>query len=79
MKTRLVKIGGSRGIRIPEPLIEQTGLRDEVDITVRGDAIVVRRAQNPREGWAEAFQEMAEQGDDVLLDDVVATEWDASP
>lgn len=78
MKTRLVQIGSSKGIRIPKPLIEQAGLRDEVDVTVRGDAIIVRPLVDPRDGWAEAFQEMAKRGDDVLLDEVVATEWDAS-
>jgi hypothetical protein len=30
MKTRIVRIGNSRGIRIPKPLLEQTGLHGEV-------------------------------------------------
>ncbi len=30
MKTRVVKIGNSQGIRIPKPLLEQTGLEGEV-------------------------------------------------
>ena len=34
MRTRIVKIGNSRGIRIPKPLIKEAGLEDEVDITV---------------------------------------------
>lgn len=72
MKTRLVRIGNSKGIRIPKALIDQSGLRDEVEITLKGNSLVIRPASNPREGWAEAFEEMARRGDDTLLDDEVA-------
>jgi antitoxin MazE len=68
MKTRLVRIGNTQGVRIPKPLLEQTGLRDEVDIEVEGDHLVIRAVAAPRAGWDEAFQEMARQGDDALLD-----------
>ena len=30
----------------------------------------------PREGWDEAFRQMAERGDDWLLDEPVSTVWD---
>jgi antitoxin MazE len=76
MKTRLVRIGNSKGIRIPKALIEQSGLQDEVEITLRGKSLVIRPASNPREGWAEAFEEMARRGDDVLLDGEVVNEFD---
>lgn len=33
-------------------------------------------ATNPREGWEESFAEMAERGDDRLLDAEATTEWD---
>ena len=32
MKTRIVSIGNSQGIRIPKLLLEQTGLSGEVEI-----------------------------------------------
>lgn len=32
MKTRLIRIGNSRGVRLAKPLLEQAGLEDEVDI-----------------------------------------------
>ena len=37
MKTRIVRIGNSQGIRIPKPLLEQTGLHDEVEVSVQDD------------------------------------------
>jgi antitoxin MazE len=76
MKTRLVRIGNSRGVRLPKPLIEQAGLTDEVEIRVEGQAIVIERAAAPREGWAKAAKEMHAQGEDDLLDPVVPTEFD---
>ena len=68
MRTRLVRIGNSRGVRLPKPLIDQAGLTDEVDIRVEGSAIIIERAAAPREGWAEAAKEMHARGEDGLLD-----------
>ncbi len=78
MKTRIVRIGNSQGIRIPKPLIEQTGLSGEVEISVHNGSLVIRRAANPRDGWAEAFRDMAQRGDDALLDETVSlsSNWD---
>ncbi len=70
MKTRIVRIGNSQGVRIPKPILEQTGLRGEVHIQVENDAVVIRPATPPRAGWDEAFRQMANRGEDRLLDDV---------
>jgi antitoxin MazE len=69
MKTRIVRIGNSRGIRIPREILEQTGLSGEVEMIARDDSLIIRPARRPREGWTAAFQEMARRGDDALLDD----------
>jgi antitoxin MazE len=78
MKSRIVRIGNSQGIRIPKPVLEQAGLSDEVEIDVRGKTLVIRPARRPREGWDVAFREMAARGDDALLDGDVTTSraWD---
>ncbi len=68
MKTRVVWFGNSRGIRIPKLLLVQTGLPDEVEISAEGDSIVIRPAKKPRAGWDAAFREMAQRGDDILLE-----------
>jgi len=78
VKTQIVKIGNSRGVRIPKPLLDQTGLSGQVEVSVEDDALVIRRARKPREGWAEAFESMAAAGDDSLLDNdsLQPTRWD---
>ena len=76
MKTRIIKVGNSQGIRIPKTLLEQSGLKTEGVIEVKGDALIIRNAQSPRENWDLAFQTMAEQEDDRLLDGPTVTEWE---
>jgi antitoxin MazE len=53
MKTRIVRIGRSQGVRIPKALLEQTGLRGEVEISIEGNALVIRAAE-PANGSGEA-------------------------
>ena len=76
VKSHLIKIGNSRGIRIPKICLEQVGLTDEAEITVEANQLVIRPARHPREGWEEQFKEMAERGEDKLLDPETPTEWD---
>jgi antitoxin MazE len=69
MKARIVPIGKSQGIRIPQPLLDQTGLSGEVDISAQDDTLIIRPLARPRAGWSAALREMARRGDDALLDD----------
>ena len=69
MKTRIVQIGNSRGVRIPKQLLEQTGLNGEVEIRVEKNGIVITAPKKPRAGWAEAARELAETGEDALVND----------
>jgi antitoxin MazE len=73
MRTRIVKIGNSQGIRIPKALLDQTGLSGDVEIQAQGGSLVVVAAHQPRAGWDEAFRHMALQDDDRLLDGDIAT------
>ena len=78
VKTPIVKIGNSRGIRIPKLLIDQVGLGNEVEISVQRDQLIIRPTARARYGWEEQFRAMAERGDDRLLDEPAATHWDVS-
>ena len=78
IKTRIVRIGNSQGIRIPKPIIEQLGFSEEVELEIFPDQLVIRRAHAARFGWDEQFKAMAEAGDDQLLnaDTPSLTKWD---
>jgi antitoxin MazE len=78
MRARVVKIGNSQGIRIPKPLLEQTGIMGEVELEVDQNQIIIRPVLNPRAGWENAFVSMAEENDDVLIDgeEGITHSWD---
>jgi antitoxin MazE len=73
MRARIVRIGNSRGIRIPKALLEEAGLNDEVDLKVQDGTLVIAPVDRPRQGWDEAFAAMALAGDDDLLDAAMTT------
>ena len=76
MKTKIVRIGNSRGVRIPKPLLEQAGLENEVLLRVVEEGIVIESADQPRAGWGDAARVLRERGEDGILDEVVATDFD---
>lgn len=76
MKTHLVRIGNSRGVRLPKSLIAQAGLTEEVELRLQGGAIVIARVSAPRSGWADAARKMQQRNDDRLLDPVTPTRFD---
>ena len=75
-KTRIVRIGNSRGIRVPKALLEQAQLPDEVEIQAEPGRLVVRAGRRPRAGWADAAKAMHARGDDHLLDEPTATRFE---
>jgi antitoxin MazE len=82
MTTKLIQIGNSKGVRLPKSLIEQAGLRDDVEIELGGGQIVLRAPKSARAGWDEAFAKaVALHGQDADSDwldapnDFDRTEW----
>ena len=77
VKTRVVRIGNSQGVRIPKLLLDQIDLGEDVELVLQENQIVIRSALPARHGWEEVFRRMAEKGDDALLDDaLLPTAWD---
>jgi antitoxin MazE len=68
MKSSIRNIGNSKGIIIPQGFLKQCYIEDEVNIEVKDNHIVITPSNNvKRKGWADAFKEMAKNGDDELL------------
>ncbi len=64
MKTQIIQIGNSQGIRIPKVFLEECKIQGDVELEIHPDGILIRNAQKPRSGWDEAFKAMAENEDD---------------
>ncbi|HKJ30506.1 MAG TPA: AbrB/MazE/SpoVT family DNA-binding domain-containing protein [Balneolales bacterium] len=79
MKTKLIRIGNSQGVRIPKPLIKESGLSGEIEMILRDNEIILRSPEETRKDWDQSFEKMAEKGDDQLLDKEEVefpSEWD---
>ena len=76
MKTHLVRIGNSRGVRLPKAIIAQAGLTDEVELGVRDGAVIIARATSARSGWADAARQLRQRNEDRLLDAATPTRFD---
>ena len=76
VKSHLVRIGNSRGVRIPKVWLEQLDLDDEVELRMEADQLVIRSARHPRQGWEDRFRAMHERGDDRPVAEFPASTWD---
>jgi antitoxin MazE len=75
-KARIIRIGNSRGIRIPKTLLDEADLPEEVELHVEPGRLVVEAARHARAGWASAAKRMRARADDQLLDEPTATRFD---
>ena len=77
MRARVIKIGNSQGLRIPKPILDQTGILDDVEIEVEKNQIIIRPVKNIRDGWDAAFKNMGQKGDDgPIINDNISHSWD---
>lgn len=77
MRVGLTRIGNSRGIRIPKPLIAQCGLGDVVELRVTPAGLVIAPHRAPRHGWKEAFAESHRAERRMLLDRLSPNAFDS--
>ena len=77
-KTRIIRIGNSRGIRVPKLLLDRADLPEEVELRAEPGRLVVSAAVRPRAGWAAKARSMYQRGDDMLLDGSTATRFDST-
>lgn len=70
MKSKIIQIGNSKGLRLPKSIIEQCELSDQVELIVDGTNLIVKAIEEvpePRKDWTTAFKLMHERSEDELL------------
>jgi len=77
-RARLVKMGNSRGVRLPRIFLEEAELDEEVEMEVQYGQVIIRLVPRPRRDWEKQFDGMTARGDDRLLDSKAfsLTSWD---
>ena len=83
MELDIIKIGNSKGIRVPLAILKQCGIESKVELEVKDNCIIIKPVKNPRQGWTEAFELMHQEKDDTLLipeeiDNDLLEDWDES-
>ncbi len=75
MKASIIQIGNSKGLRIPKPILEQCGFGSEVELEVHDKKLIIKPVTSVRKNWAKAFEKMAQNSDDQLLE-FPSSQWD---
>src|SRR5258708_13713360 len=80
MRSKIVRIGNSQGVRLPKLMIEEAGLNKDVELRVEDGQIVIAASRIARAGWADAAQRAHAAADDQLQSSGAtrfdATEWE---
>jgi antitoxin MazE len=67
MKSSLIKIGNSKGIRINSGILKECGLDNEIEIKVVDKKLIIEAVKEPRANWNKSFKKMHKSNDDILL------------
>jgi antitoxin MazE len=73
MRINLVKVGNSKGIIIPAAILASCGLKDAVDLQIKGKKLVIEALKQPRAGW---FDTVQTEPDEAVLDAIPVDEGD---
>ena len=77
MLTRISQVGTSVGIIIPKYIASEGGFfkGSPVNIEFSNNQIIITKSRKKREGWAEAFERYANEGEDAdMLPDCLDSE-----
>ena len=74
--TTLIKIGNSKGLRIPKAIIDQAQLEDkELEFKIIDDGLLIQPVKKPREGWKKQFDKALQSQESISAEQ----EWLDAP
>ena len=78
MITKIIAIGNSKGVRIPNHILKQLEIENKIELTVEENKIILQPIKNPREEWEVIFKTMHERGEDNLIinDNIDLNGWE---
>lgn len=71
---KVVRIGNSRGVRLPKAILERYAIKDALVAEERDDGLLLRGARDAQLGWVETFKEMAREREDWSDLDVASSD-----
>jgi antitoxin MazE len=80
MQIEVIRIGNSKGVRIPAYILKECNIKDKIELEVRDGKIIITPVDRPRKGWSEKFKEMHMNGEDksIINDNIglEAEDWE---
>ncbi len=80
IKTKIIQIGNSKGIRIPKHILERLNLKNLIELIIDDETqqIHIKSLNSVRKNWEKAFQKMHQLGDDesIIKDDLDLEPWE---
>lgn len=71
IKTQIIKIGNSKGLRLSKAILDRYNIKDKVELIFEDNQIILKPIDEPRKGWRDAYKKMAERGEDrLVIDDI---------
>jgi len=69
MRTNLIKIGNSKGVRITSNIIKECELGNEIEIKVLDKKVIIEAIREPRSDWNSSFEKMHKNKEDLLINE----------
>src|SRR3954468_5252424 len=63
VELKVVRIGNSRGVRLPKTVIERYKIGDALVLEAREDGLLLRGSGDKRMTWEETFRDMASEAE----------------
>lgn len=80
MIAKIIPVGNSKGIRIPNYILKQLNIQTKLEMIVdeKHDEVVLKPIKKIRDGWDSSFQKMRKNNEDTLLidDSVDLKDWE---
>ena len=80
MIAKVIQIGNSKGIRIPNQILKEMNIENQIELVIsdKKDEIILKPIHKVREGWGESFKKMRITSDDKLIidDSLDLNDWE---
>lgn len=75
MRTNIIKVGNSKGLILTKTILEKYQIKNEVNIRLEEDYLIIEPISKPREGWDKQFQKAKPiKGEEQLIPEVFEDE-----
>ena len=64
LELKVVRIGNSRGVRLPKAVLERDEIKDALVLEAREEGLLLRGKKDKRQTWEETYREAAHEKED---------------